>query len=158
MVLALMFTGVGSVTVCQPLAVVLVKVALAKFRSRRRPQAEQVRAGVARAAIELQRSNLARGGRGELHADFQRRAVAEIGLCRRVRCAEETDCARGGGVDVVVTPMLNVSLAARPPASVAVALTLSVPTFAAAGVPLKVRVVALNASHEGRARAAGKAR
>jgi hypothetical protein len=50
---------------------------------------------------------------------------------------------------VVVTAILKVSLAARPPRSVAVALTLSVPTFAAAGVPLNVCVAALNVSHIG---------
>ena len=55
----------------------------------------------------------------------------------------------GGGFGGGVTAILNVSLAARPPRSVAVALTLSVPTSAAVGVPLKVRVAALKLSQAG---------
>ena len=64
----------------------------------------------------------------------------------------------GGVLGVVVTAMLNVSLAARPPRSVAVTLTLSVPTLAAAGVPLNVRVAALNAQPGGKRRAVGGSR
>ena len=52
-------------------------------------------------------------------------------------------------VGAVVTAILNVSLAARPPRSVAETLTPSVPTFAAAGVPLNVRVAALKLSQAG---------
>ena len=51
----------------------------------------------------------------------------------------------GGGA----TTILNVSLAARPPRSVAETLTPSVPTSAAAGVPLNVRVAALKVSQAG---------
>src|SRR5215212_7270783 len=50
---------------------------------------------------------------------------------------------------VVPTVMLNVSLAARLPISVTEVLTLSVPTFADVGMPLKVRVEGLNVSHPG---------
>ena len=47
--------------------------------------------------------------------------------------------------------MLKVSLAARPPRSVAVDLDAERADVALAGVPLKVRVVALNVSHAGSA-------
>ena len=52
---------------------------------------------------------------------------------------------------VVVTTILKVSLAARPPRSVAETLTPSVPTSAAVGVPLNVRVAALKVSQAGSA-------
>ena len=52
-------------------------------------------------------------------------------------------------VGAVVTAILKVSLAARPPRSVAETLTPSVPTFAAVGVPLNVRVAALKVSQAG---------
>jgi hypothetical protein len=55
----------------------------------------------------------------------------------------------GAVFDGVVTTILNVSLAARPPRSVADTLTPSVPTSAAVGVPLKVRVAALKLSQAG---------
>src|SRR4029453_4317537 len=55
----------------------------------------------------------------------------------------------GGVFDVVVTTILNVSLGARPPRSVAETLTPSVPTSAAVGVPLNVRVAALKLSPAG---------
>ena len=54
-------------------------------------------------------------------------------------------------VGAVVTAILKVSLAARLPRSVAETLTLSVPTFAAVGVPLNVRVAALKVSQAGSA-------
>ena len=57
----------------------------------------------------------------------------------------------GAVFGVVVTTILNVSLAARPPRSVAETLTPSVPTSAAAGVPLNVRVAALKVSQAGSA-------
>ena len=57
----------------------------------------------------------------------------------------------GGVFGVVVTTILNVSLAARLPRSVAETLTPSVPTFAAVGVPLNVRVAALKLSQAGSA-------
>ena len=59
---------------------------------------------------------------------------------------------------VVVTAILKVSLAARPPRSVAVTLTPSVPTFAAVGVPLNVRVAALKRQPCGERRAVGGGR
>ena len=49
----------------------------------------------------------------------------------------------------VVTAMSKVSLAARPPRSLAEALTLSVPMSLAVGVPLNVRVAALKVSQVG---------
>src|SRR3954454_21326497 len=49
----------------------------------------------------------------------------------------------------VLTATLNVSLAARLPRSVAIAFTLTVPTSPDAGVPLKVRVVALKLNQPG---------
>ena len=55
----------------------------------------------------------------------------------------------GGVFGVDVTVILNVSLAVRPPTSVAVTLTPTVPVEV--GVPLKVRVPGLNASHAGSA-------
>ena len=57
----------------------------------------------------------------------------------------------GAASGVVVTTILKVSLAARLPRSVAETLTPSVPTFAAAGVPLNVRVAALKVSQAGSA-------
>ena len=57
----------------------------------------------------------------------------------------------GGVFGGVVTAILNVSLAARPPRSVAETLTPSVPTSAAVGVPLNVRVAALKVSQAGSA-------
>ena len=57
----------------------------------------------------------------------------------------------GAFTGVVVTTILKVSLAARLPRSVAETLTPSVPTFAAAGVPLNVRVAALKLSQAGSA-------
>ena len=57
----------------------------------------------------------------------------------------------GAFTGVVVTTILKVSLAARLPRSVAETLTLSVPTFAAVGVPLNVRVAALKLSQAGSA-------
>ena len=54
------------------------------------PQIKKIRAGVARAAVELEGGDLA-GNRGrELYAHFKRRAVIVIGLRRRVGCGEET--------------------------------------------------------------------
>ena len=52
---------------------------------------------------------------------------------------------------VLVTVRLKVSVIAKLPLSVAVTLTAITPTLAFNGVPLKVRVAALNASHDGRA-------
>ena len=63
--------------------------------SGRRPQVEDVRAGVAGAAIELERGDLAGNGGLELHADFERRAIIQIGLRWRVGRGEEAD-RRGG--------------------------------------------------------------
>ena len=91
MVLAVIVTGVGRVTVCQPLAAVLVKVALARLVPVAGPQIEEVRAGVAGAAIELERGDLAGNGGLELHADFERRAVVQIGLRRGVGRGEQAD-------------------------------------------------------------------
>ena len=68
----------------------------------------------------------------------------------RLICAGVLDAAKrltvGGGV---ATTILNVSLAARPPRSVAETLTPSAPTSPVAGVPLNVRVVALKLSQAG---------
>ncbi|MGY3365250.1 hypothetical protein ACVWZL_002375 [Bradyrhizobium sp. GM2.4] len=50
---------------------------------------------------------------------------------------------------VVLTTILNISLAERLPRSAAVAFTLTVPTSADVGVPLKVRVDALKVSQAG---------
>ena len=52
---------------------------------------------------------------------------------------------------VFVTVRLKVSLMAALPLSVAVTFTAIVPTSPFNGVPLKVRVAALNASHDGNA-------
>src|SRR5262249_55511155 len=51
--------------------------------------------------------------------------------------------------DVVVTTILKVSLAARPPRSVAVTLTANVPASPLVGVPLNVPVAALKRSQAG---------
>ena len=63
--------------------------------SGRRPQVEEVRAGVAGAAIELEGGDLAGNGGLELHADFERRAIIQIGLRRCVGRGEQAD-RRGG--------------------------------------------------------------
>ena len=61
----------------------------------------------------------------------------------------------GAVLGVAVTAMLKVSLAARPPRSVAVTLTPSVPTSAAVGVPLNVRVAGIEGQPGGQRRAIG---
>ena len=81
--LAVIETGVGSATVCQPLAAVLVKVTLASLVPVALHRSRTIRAGVAGAAVELERGDLARDGGRELHADFERRAVIQTGLRRR---------------------------------------------------------------------------
>ena len=53
-------TGVARLTVCQPLAAVLVKVALASLVPVDVHRSSEVGAGVAGAAVELQRGDLAR--------------------------------------------------------------------------------------------------
>ena len=70
----------------------------------------------------------------------------------RLVCAGVLDALnRLNVVGAVATAILKVSLAERPPRSVAETLTPTVPTFAAAGVPLNVRVAALKVSQEGSA-------
>ena len=48
----------------------------------RRPENEDVGAGVAGAAIELERGDLAGNGGLELYADFERRSIIKVGLRR----------------------------------------------------------------------------
>ena len=50
---------------------------------------------------------------------------------------------------MLVTVSAKMSLALRPPVSVAMTLTCTVPTLAFSGVPLNVRVVALKPSQLG---------
>ena len=81
MVLAAIETADGRVTVCQPLAAVLVKVALARRVPVALQRSKDVSASVAGAAIELKRRNLAGHGGGELHPDLELLPVIEAGLC-----------------------------------------------------------------------------
>src|SRR3954469_2175904 len=89
-------------------------------------------------------------------------AADDVNRTPRLTCdASESDSTAGVsefenrltvvGAAVVITLMLNVSLAARLARSVADVLMLSVPASAAAGVPLKVRVGEVKVSHAGSA-------
>jgi hypothetical protein len=114
-------TGVVRFTVCQPLAAVLEGHA-GELRSGRGPQIKKIRAGVAGAAVEFERGDMAGNGGRELHAEFEWRPVIKGGQ-RRVFDAVKRLTVAGA----VATVRLRVSLAARPPRSVAEALMLRPP-------------------------------
>ena len=116
-------TGVVRFTVCQPLAAVLEGRA-GELRSGRGPQIKKIRAGVAGAAVEFERGDLAGNGGRELHADFEWRPVISL---RAVSAGMFDAVKRLTVAGAVATVRLKVSLAARPPKSVAEALMLRRP-------------------------------
>ena len=70
MVPAVTTTGFDKLTCCQPLAVSLVKVAVASKRARGAPQIRHVGAGVLGALVEADPGDRAIGGGLELDAEF----------------------------------------------------------------------------------------
>ncbi len=89
-----METGVARFTVCQPLAEVLVKVAVASLVPVAVHRSSDVLAGVVGAAVELEGGNITGDVRLELDADLELLTVVEVGLGR---CAGGAEQAVGHG-------------------------------------------------------------
>ncbi len=84
-----METAVAKFTVCQPLAAVLVKVAVASLVPVGGPQVDDVLAVVVGAAVELDAGNVTDNVRLELDAELDLLTIVEVRLGRRAGGAEQ---------------------------------------------------------------------
>ena len=97
MVLAVIETGVARVHGLPATRRGVGEGRAGELGSSRAPQVEEIRAGVAGAAVELERRDVACRAGLELHADFKRRAVIQVGLRRRIGRVKRLNVVGGSG-------------------------------------------------------------